>query len=60
MNKKEAEKEVMRSQNKFEVLSSRVIQCGVEEKEIRRQKKVRRVECFKYGEKGHKCRKYLL
>jgi len=50
----------MRSQNKFEVLSSRVMQCGVEEKKIRRQKEVKRVECFKCGEKGHKCRECLL
>jgi len=50
----------MRSQNKFEVLSSRVMQCGVEKKEIRRQKEVKRIECFKCGEKGHKCRECLL
>jgi len=37
------------------VLSSRVIQCGVEERVVRRQE-VAGVECFKCGEKGHKCR----
>jgi len=46
-------------QNKFEMLSSRVIQCRVEEKKIRRQK-AKKVECFKYGEEGHKCKEYLL
>jgi len=46
-------------QNKFEVLSSRVMQCGVEGKEIRRQEKVRRVECFKCGEERYKYRKCL-
>ena len=42
-------------QNKFEVLSSRVMQCDVRETTIRRQETVE-VECFKCGEKGHKCR----
>jgi len=41
--------------NKFEILSSRVIQCGVEERMIRKHEAVV-VECFKCGEKGHKCR----
>jgi len=43
------------SQNKFEVLASRVMQCNVKERMIRKQETVR-VECFKCGEKGHKCR----
>ena len=43
------------SQNKFEVLSSRVMQCNVRETTIRRQQTVE-VECFKFGEKGYKCR----
>jgi len=43
------------SQNRFEVLRSRVMQCGVKERMIRRQK-VTVVEWFKCGEKGHKCR----
>ena len=42
-------------QNKFEVLLSRVMQCDVRETMIRRQETVE-VECFKYREKGHKCR----
>jgi len=55
-NKREGEKREVTSPNKFEVLSSRMIQCGVEEKAIRRHEVVV-VECFKYGKKGHKCRK---
>jgi len=58
-NKKEGEKGTNVSQNKFEVLKSRVMQCGVEEKTIRRQETIV-VECFKCGEKGHKCRECLL
>jgi len=40
-------------QNKFEMLSSWMMQCGIEERTIRRQEKVV-VEYFKYGEKEHK------
>jgi len=42
------------SQNKFEVLSSRVMQCGIEKRVVR---SVRRmvVKCFRCGEEGHKC-----
>ena len=54
-SRKEEEREKITSQNKFEVLLSRVMQCGVEERTIRRQEVVE-VECFKCGEKGHKCR----
>ena len=43
------------SQNKFEVLKSRVMQCGVEEKVVRGVKVVG-AECFKCSERGHKCR----
>jgi len=39
--------------NKFEMLSSQVMQCGIEEKVIRRQEVVV-VECFKCREKRHK------
>jgi len=39
-------------QNKFEVLRSRVMQCGTEERAVRRVV----VRCFKCGEEGHKCR----
>jgi len=41
-------------QNKFEVLKSGVMQCGVEGKMIRSVRVA--VECFKCGEEGHKCR----
>ena len=41
-------------QNKFEVLSSQVMQCGVKERTIRKQEEVREVECFKCKEEGHK------
>ena len=52
---KETEKGVTIPQNKFEVLKSRVIQCRVEERMIRRVGIVE-VKCFKYREKGHKCK----
>ena len=42
-------------QNKFEVLTSRVMQYNVRETMIRKQEMVR-VECFKYGKEEHKCR----
>ena len=42
-------------QNKFEILSSRVMQCGVEEKTIR-SIRIAGVKCFKCGKEGHKCR----
>jgi len=54
-NRKEGEKETEMPQNKFEVLKSRVMQCGVEERRVRSIEVVG-VECFKCGEKGHKCR----
>jgi len=47
-------------QNKFEILMSRVMQCGLEKRIIKRQKEVRRVECFKCGEEKHKYREYSL
>jgi len=43
-------------QNKFEVLSSRVMQCGIEERVVRSVRTVV-VKCFRCGEEGHKCRK---
>jgi len=42
-------------QNKFEVLKSRVMQCGIEERVMRSVKMVV-VKCFKCEGKGHKCR----
>jgi len=53
-NRKEGEKGVEIPQNKFEVLKSRVMQCGVEGKTIRSVRVA--VEYFKCGEEGHKCR----
>ena len=47
------------SQNKFEILKSRVMQYGVEKRMIRRQEVII-VECFKCGEREHKCRKCSL
>jgi len=41
--------------NKFEILSSRVMQSGDKGRMIRRVEVVV-VECYKCGEKGHKCR----
>ena len=58
--REEKEKGKLIPQNKFEVLASRVMKCGVE---LRRQEMIkgsRTVECFKCGEKGHKCRECLL
>ena len=54
-NKVEKEKRGVTPQNKFEVLSSRVMQCDVKERVVRKLETVE-VECFKYREKGHKCR----
>jgi len=45
-------------QNKFKVLSTRVMQCGVEERMIRSMGIA--VRCFKCGEEEHKCREYPL
>ena len=42
-------------QNKFEALSSRVMQCRVEKRIVRNVRMIV-IECFKCGEKGHKCR----
>jgi len=53
-SKREGEKETAIPQNKFEILSSRVMQCGVEGKIIRSVRVA--VKCFKCGEEGHKCR----
>jgi len=58
-NKKKEEKETIISQNKFKILKSKVIQYGVEERTIRRHKAVV-AECFKCGEKEHKCKECLL
>jgi len=52
---KETGKGATMPQNKFEILSSRVMQCGVEERMIRNIRTVA-VKYFKCGEEGHKCR----
>jgi len=54
-NRIEEEKGVETPQNKFEILKSRVIQCGVEERVVR-SVRVEAVRYFKCGEEGHKCR----
>jgi len=52
---KKEEKGVATPQNKFEILSSRVMQCGVEERVVRSMRTIA-VRCFKCGEEEHKCR----
>ena len=52
-NKAEKEKRGVALQNKFKVLSSRMMQCGVKERIIRKLETIE-AECFKCGEKGHK------
>jgi len=52
---KETEKGVTIPQNKFEVLKSKVMQCGVEERMIRRVGVVK-IECFKCRKKEHRCK----
>jgi len=54
-NKRREEKGTIVPQNKFEVLKSRVMQCGEGERTIR-QMGVAEVECFECREKGHKYR----
>jgi len=54
-NRKGEEKGNVAPQNKFEILSSRVMQCGVEEKTIR-SVRTSRTKCFRCGAEGHKCR----
>ena len=56
---KETKEGVTMPQNKFEVLRSRIMQCGIEERVVRSMRMVV-VRCFKYREEGHKCRECLL
>jgi len=58
-NRKEGEKGAEMPQNKFEVLKSRVMQCGIKEKAVRSMRTVV-VRCFKCGKEGHKCRECSL
>jgi len=52
-NKTREMKEKPIPQNKFEVIASRVMQCGVR-KEVRRQEKEEKeVQCFRYWGIGH-------
>jgi len=53
--KREEEIGVATPQNKFEILSSRVMQCGIERR-IVRSMRMAAVKCFRCGEEGHKCR----
>jgi len=54
-NKREEKKRTVVTQNEFEVLKSRVMQCGVKERMIR-SIRVTEVKYFKYAEEEHKCR----
>ena len=54
-NKEEEERETIAPQNKFKVLRSRVMQCGVEERVVR-SVRIAAVRCFRCREEGHKCR----
>jgi len=54
-NRRGEKKGTVVPQNKFEVLSSRVMQCGVEERTIRSVRMLG-VKCFRCGEERHKCR----
>jgi len=54
-NRKGGEKEAEMPQNKFKVLRSRVMQCGIEERAVRSMRTVV-VKCFKCREGEHKCR----
>jgi len=54
-NRRKEEKRETTPLNKFEMLSSQVMQCGIEEKVIRRQEAAV-VECFKCREKRYKYR----
>jgi len=47
-------------QNKFKILASRVMTCGVELSRQKTKHEKWRVECYKCGEEGHKCRECLL
>jgi len=58
--KEEEKKGKLTPQNKFEILASKVMRCGVE---LRRQEVKReewRVQYYKCRKEGHKCRECLL
>ena len=53
-NRKGEPKGKLTPQNKFEVIASRVMQCGVKgEVEIKRQEIIEGVKCFRCWERGH-------
>ena len=54
-NKRKEGKGAEVPQNKFEILKSQVMQCGVKER-IVRSIRMEAVRCFKCGKEGHKCR----
>jgi len=54
-NRRREEKGAEMPQNKFEVLRSQVMQCGVKERVIRNIR-MEAIRYFKCGEEGHKCR----
>jgi len=54
-NKRREKEGTVVPQNKFEVLSSRVMQCRIEERVVRSVRAVV-VKCFRCGVEGHKCR----
>jgi len=56
-NRKEEEEGAVVPQNKFEVLSSRVMQCGAGGKTVKSVRTVG-VKCFECRKEGHKCREY--
>jgi len=57
--KRKEEKGIATPQNKFEILSSRVIQYRIEGR-IVRSMKTAAVKCFRCRKEGHKCREYPL
>ena len=56
-NREEKEKRKVIFQNKFEMLSNRVIRYGIELKRQETEEMSWIVECFKYEKERHKCRK---
>jgi len=53
-NKKKEGKGMLVPQNRFKVLSSKVMRCGVEIRKQKEEKKEEKaVQCFKYRSEGH-------
>ena len=54
-NKKGRDKKKKERENRFEVLTSRVIQCGIREvRRMKQKKEEERGRCFRYREERHK------